>query len=113
MAHVEPQYNAAEPIAAARGVRMIDDGKEAELRTGDPAAGAVKRVASGDQVKTPQRIGCTERPLATLNPQVRDRIATQLRAMYATVVEQPVPDRFADLIAKLDADKRKSPGSDS
>ncbi|MCJ2089081.1 hypothetical protein MKK88_24295 [Methylobacterium sp. E-005] len=30
----------------------------------------------------------------------------QLRAMYDTVTQQPVPDRFAELIAKLDSNER-------
>lgn len=46
------------------------------------------------------------REAATLTPQIRDRIAVQLRAMYDSVASQPVPDRFADLIAKLDAAER-------
>lgn len=46
------------------------------------------------------------REAATLTPQIRDRIAVQLRAMYDSVASQPVPDRFADLIAKLDATER-------
>jgi hypothetical protein len=45
---------------------------------------------------------------ASLSAQTRDRIAMQLRTMYDTVASQPVPDRFAELIAKLDvADREK------
>ncbi|MDQ0446616.1 NepR family anti-sigma factor [Methylobacterium aerolatum] len=43
-----------------------------------------------------------------LSVQSRDRIANQLRAMYDTVANQPVPDRFAELIAKLDAADRSA-----
>ncbi len=43
---------------------------------------------------------------ASLSPQTRDRIATQLRSMYDSVASQPVPDRFADLIARLDSADR-------
>nr|WP_244513786.1 NepR family anti-sigma factor [Methylobacterium sp. UNC378MF] len=43
-----------------------------------------------------------------LSDQTRNRIAVQLRAMYDTVTQQPVPDRFADLIAKLDSADRKA-----
>ncbi|MCJ2014664.1 NepR family anti-sigma factor [Methylobacterium sp. J-076] len=39
----------------------------------------------------------------SLTPQIRDRIALQLRSMYDSVASQPVPDRFAELIARLDA----------
>lgn len=37
-----------------------------------------------------------------LNPEIQARIGHQLRAMYDDVVRQGVPDRFADLIRKLD-----------
>lgn len=37
-----------------------------------------------------------------LNAEVQSRIGHQLRAMYDEVVRQGVPDRFADLIRKLD-----------
>lgn len=37
-----------------------------------------------------------------ISKQARKRIGTHLRAMYDSVVQQPVPSRFADLIAQLD-----------
>jgi len=37
-----------------------------------------------------------------LNSEIQARIGHQLRAMYDDVVRQGVPDRFADLIKKLD-----------
>ncbi len=37
-----------------------------------------------------------------LDPQTRKRLGAQLRASYETVLNQPVPSRFAELIAKLD-----------
>ena len=40
-----------------------------------------------------------------LNAEIQSRIGHQLRAMYDDVVRQGVPDRFAELIRKLDADK--------
>lgn len=43
-----------------------------------------------------------------LNSEIQSRIGHQLRAMYEDVVRQGVPDRFADLIKKLDSD---SPGT--
>ena len=39
---------------------------------------------------------------ATLGREIQSRIGDQLRAMYDDVVRQGVPDRFADLIRKLD-----------
>jgi hypothetical protein len=40
-----------------------------------------------------------------LNPEIQSRIGHQLRAMYDDVVRQGVPDRFAELIRKLDVPK--------
>ena len=37
-----------------------------------------------------------------LNDEIQSRIGHQLRAMYDDVVRQGVPDRFAELIRKLD-----------
>jgi len=38
-----------------------------------------------------------------LTPEIQSRIGHQLRAMYDDVVRQGVPERFAELIKKLDA----------
>jgi hypothetical protein len=38
-----------------------------------------------------------------LNAEIQSRIGHQLRAMYDEVVRQGVPDRFAELVRKLDA----------
>lgn len=38
-----------------------------------------------------------------LSDHTQKRIGLHLRAMYDTIVQQPVPDRFRDLIAQLDA----------
>lgn len=37
-----------------------------------------------------------------LSDQSQERIGHQLRALYDSVLQQPVPDRFRDLIARLD-----------
>jgi hypothetical protein len=37
-----------------------------------------------------------------LNSEIQSRIGHQLRAMYDDVVRQGVPDRFAELVRKLD-----------
>ncbi len=36
-------------------------------------------------------------------PEVSDLIARRLRNYYDTVAEQPVPDRFLDLLSQLEA----------
>ena len=38
-----------------------------------------------------------------LTPEIQSRIGHQLRAMYDDVVRQGVPERFAELIRRLDA----------
>lgn len=37
-----------------------------------------------------------------LNDQSQQRIGNHLRALYDSVVQQPIPDRFRELIARLD-----------
>jgi hypothetical protein len=39
---------------------------------------------------------------ATLGSEIQSKIGEQLRAMYDDVVSQGVPDRFADLLKRLD-----------
>ncbi len=47
-----------------------------------------------------QRTGRTS--TGRLEPDVQKRIGAQLRAMYTDVVNEGVPDRFMELIQKLD-----------
>jgi len=42
------------------------------------------------------------KPKGGLNAEIQSRIGHQLRAMYDDVVRQGVPDRFAEMIRKLD-----------
>jgi len=44
---------------------------------------------------------------AKLSRDVQARLGQQLRAMYDDVVSQGVPDRFTDLLNRLEADKDK------
>ena len=37
-----------------------------------------------------------------MKPQVQEHIGRQLRAVYDDVLKQPVPDRFRELMEKLD-----------
>ena len=45
---------------------------------------------------------------AALTELTQKRIGLHLRTMYDTVVQQPVPDRFRDLIARLEANEPTS-----
>ena len=44
---------------------------------------------------------------AKLGREVQARLGQQLRAMYDDVVNQGVPDRFSDLINRLESDAKK------
>ena len=46
---------------------------------------------------------------AKLGRDVQARLGQQLRAMYDDVVNQGVPDRFNDLISRLDGSGKKDP----
>ncbi len=43
-----------------------------------------------------------------LNDQTQRRIGNHLRALYDSVVQQPIPDQFRDLIARLEDNGPKS-----
>ena len=45
-----------------------------------------------------------------LNAEIQARIGHQLRAMYDDVVRQGVPDRFAELVRKLDEPEAQGGG---
>jgi hypothetical protein len=49
-----------------------------------------------------ERVMKDAKPKGGLNAEIQSRIGHQLRAMYDDVVRQGVPDRFAELIRKLD-----------
>jgi hypothetical protein len=41
-------------------------------------------------------------PMAQLSPDVKTKIGQQLRLMYGEVVNQGVPDRFVEILRRLD-----------
>ena len=63
---------------------MVDDGKK-----------------KGKATKPGNKI-VTMTPTST-KPEVSDLIGQRLRNYYNTVAEQPVPDRFLDLLSQLEA----------
>lgn len=62
-------------------------------------------------MKDPKPLPNKPAPKSGLNTEIQARIGHQLRAMYDDVVKQGVPDRFADLIRRLDAGD--PPGTDA
>ncbi len=55
------------------------------------------KIGAGRDVATPVRAD---------NPNAQ--IATKLRALYLSIQEEAIPDRFVDLLEKLDAVERQS-----
>ena len=53
-------------------------------------------------VKSPANKTAAPGKQGGLNAEIQSRIGHQLRAMYDDVVRQGVPDRFAELVRKLD-----------
>ena len=60
---------------------------------------AAGRIA-GDRPRRARTEGAAAK---TLSAHTQQRLGLHLRALYDAVVEQPVPDRFKDLIARLEA----------
>ena len=58
-----------------------------------------------DTVETPTRK--TGAKAAKLSREVQARLGQQLRSMYDDVVNQGVPDRFAELIDRINGDGNK------
>jgi hypothetical protein len=54
-----------------------------------------KKNVSREKVRRPQAKG-------QLSQDIQRRIGLQLRAMYADVVNEGIPDRFAELLRRLD-----------
>jgi len=51
----------------------------------------------------PESSGTVQPPSPALVPQIQDHIGRQLRSIYNDVLNQPVPDRFRELMDRLDA----------
>jgi hypothetical protein len=50
------------------------------------------------------------KPKGRLGRDVQSKIGQQLRAMYDGVVNEGVPDRFAEMLSRLDEQKDKEKG---
>jgi hypothetical protein len=58
----------------------------------------------------PMQTEVTQRkPRGRLGRDVQNKIGQQLRAMYDDVVNDGVPDRFVEMLRKLDEEKNSSP----
>lgn len=84
---------------------MGDEGKEAALRArarrlATASDHTLHALDSNAAFGPPTDRGSSR---GGLSEQTRNRLAAQLRTMYDSITQQPVPDRFADLIAKLES----------
>ena len=59
----------------------------------------------------PRRMRARADTANALSAHTQQRIGVHLRALYDAVVDQPVPDRFKDLIARLEASDEDGPQS--
>jgi hypothetical protein len=46
--------------------------------------------------------GCKTNSVVKLGPDIKAKIGQQLRVMYSEVVDQGVPDRFVEMLKRLD-----------
>ncbi|KMO32598.1 hypothetical protein VQ02_23045 [Methylobacterium variabile] len=68
-----------------------------------PQAPRGERAASGED----DPVAGPEQP--ALDRNVQGRIGSHLRAMYDELMQQPIPDRFVDLLAELERSSGKPP----
>ena len=47
-------------------------------------------------------------PLPKAQQMIQDEIGTKLRQFYSDMIDEPVPDRFVELLKKLEDDKNRS-----
>ncbi len=91
---------------------MSDDGKASAVRAGGMPA--VEEVAPPTEQAVAVRAAGQARPSdGSLNEFARTRLGTHLRALYDSVVQQPVPDQFRDLIARLEAGEARAEETDT
>jgi hypothetical protein len=77
---------------------MIEEPKPEDPNTEDPRP---KRLERRMDVQQP------EKGEVKLSREIQVKIGQQLRAMYSDVVDQGVPERFVDLLRKLDEEGGK------
>lgn len=68
----------------------------------DPADGRADAALPGPAESIPSRGRKRDN---ALDPNIQAHLGRRLKAVYDDVLRQPVPDRFADLLSKLDGEK--------
>ena len=68
---------------------------------GAPGAGRARRASFPTRPYSDLALRDPSLPTPTLDRAAQDRIGRELRAMYAELERQPVPQRLLDLVGKL------------
>jgi Anti-sigma factor NepR len=66
---------------------------------------------SGTSMDTPPSPSASPRAPGRLGRDVQAKIGNQLRALYDDIVQEGVPDRFVELLQRLDDKAEKGSGS--
>lgn len=90
MTYVKPQNNRGDATTWHQGDNRMDDDETDRISATETRS---------EQEREPKPEGLDPHRLSDLT---QKRIGLHLRAMYDTIVQQPVPDRFRDLIARMD-----------
>jgi hypothetical protein len=70
-----------------------------------PGSRQMKRRKQINRKPVTERSDPVLNPPGTLGQEIQAKIGDQLRALHDDIVKQGVPDRFADLLARLDKAK--------
>ena len=88
------------PAGSSMAAQVIES--SGGSRTGGKAGGAKSGGAKTSVEKGPS-VRIVSSRSKKKDPDVADHIARQLKAVYDDMLSQPVPERFLDLLSKLDS----------
>jgi hypothetical protein len=90
MTYVKPQNNRGDATAWHQGDNRMDEDETVRISLAETRL----ELEREPKLHSPET--------HSLSDLTQKRIGMHLRAMYDTIVQQPVPDRFRDLIARMD-----------
>ncbi|MBG0809587.1 hypothetical protein IY145_09370 [Methylosinus sp. H3A] len=102
--------------STAAALSTAETRREIEDSTSDPIAGPpTQDVGDGFVVLNSRRPSRAQRPEAETANDVGEQIGEQLRGLYDDILNQPIPDRFLELLNRLESDpisptRSKTPG---
>jgi len=86
--------------APDKSMPQLDNCEDSQEAQPDQDKKQEKKHVSRENARRPREKG-------QLSQDIQRRIGLQLRAMYADVVNEGVPDRFAELLRRLDKQNRQ------